>query len=75
MTGILYNNEMLDFSINNNKERYKPPPLNDIQPNKRPLSSMSPTIILNADSHDVVGVIGGSGGSHIPSGMLRVQNV
>lgn len=48
-TGIVLNNEMDDFSIPMNKTSAAvapPAPVNFIRPGKRPLSSMSPTIIL-----------------------------
>lgn len=48
-TGIILNNEMDDFSIPANATADEPPPApaNFIEPGKRPLSSMTPTIILN----------------------------
>ena len=62
-TGFLVNNEMDDFSA-------KPGvpnafgligfAANEIQPYKRPLSSMSPTFILGADRRAVLGTPGGS---------------
>lgn len=47
-TGILLNNEMDDFSIPNSSSANIPPPApaNFIRPLKRPLSSMSPTIVV-----------------------------
>ena len=47
-TGIVLNNEMDDFSIPGNVSAgVRPPaPPNYIRPGKRPLSSMSPTIVL-----------------------------
>ncbi|KAL2332802.1 hypothetical protein Fmac_014015 [Flemingia macrophylla] len=47
-TGIVLNNEMDDFSIPGNFSKDDPPsaPANFIVPGKRPLSSMSPTIVL-----------------------------
>ena len=47
-TGIVLNNEMDDFSIPLNSSKNIPPPAhsNFIRPGKRPLSSMSPTIVL-----------------------------
>lgn len=47
-TGILLNNEMDDFSIPNSSSANVPPPApaNFIRPLKRPLSSMSPTIVV-----------------------------
>lgn len=49
-TGIILNNEMDDFSmpINSSSKDDDPPPApaNFIHPGKRPLSSMTPTIVL-----------------------------
>lgn len=47
-TGIVLNNEMDDFSmpINTTGGATPPPPANFIVPGKRPLSSMTPTIVL-----------------------------
>lgn len=47
-TGIVLNNEMNDFSMPMNVSKDVPPPApaNFIEPGKRPLSSMSPTIAL-----------------------------
>jgi len=46
-TGILVNNEMDDFSAPTeiSPDKLPPAPSNFIQPNKRPLSSMTPLII------------------------------
>ena len=47
-TGIVLNNQMDDFSIPMKPQPDVPPPApaNFIRPGKRPLSSMSPTIVL-----------------------------
>ena len=47
-TGIVLNNEMDDFSTPTEKspEQLPPAPANFIQPGKRPLSSMTPIIVL-----------------------------
>jgi len=46
-TGVIMNNEMNDFSIPGtiNAFGYSPSPANYIVPGKRPLSSISPTIV------------------------------
>lgn len=52
-TGIILNNEMDDFSMPENSSKDVPPPAhsNFIHPGKRPLSSMTPTIILKVTNH------------------------
>ena len=47
-TGIVLNNEMDDFSMPSNSSGNIPPPAppNFVRPGKRPLSSMTPTIVL-----------------------------
>lgn len=48
-TGIVLNNEMDDFSMpvaNSSANASPPAPPNFVSPGKRPLSSMSPTIVL-----------------------------
>lgn len=46
-TGIILNDEMGDFSISTNSSALPAAPANRIAPGKRPLSSMSPTIVLD----------------------------
>ncbi|GER50022.1 gamma-glutamyltranspeptidase family protein, partial [Striga asiatica] len=82
-TGIFLNNQMYDFSIPN-RGTPPPSPANFIQPYKRPLSSMAPTIILKArNSHlkyiplfvygtQVKAVIGAAGGLMIPNAVTEV---
>ncbi|URE00502.1 Gamma-glutamyltranspeptidase [Musa troglodytarum] len=64
-TGILLNNEMDDFSIPYNSSANIPPPApaNFIGPLKRPLSSMSPTIVVK--DGQLKAVMGASGGAMI----------
>ncbi|XP_023744413.1 glutathione hydrolase 3 [Lactuca sativa] len=71
-TGIVLNNEMGDFSVPTeiSPNTLPPSPFNFIQPNKRPLSSMTPIIILKDDQ--LVGVIGGSGGMEIIPAVAQV---
>lgn len=47
-TGIVLNNEMDDFSTPTEitPDKLPPAPTNFIQPNKRPLSSMTPIIVI-----------------------------
>ncbi|XP_040563910.1 glutathione hydrolase 1 proenzyme isoform X2 [Lepeophtheirus salmonis] len=65
-TGIIYNNEMDDFSSPNitNYFGLKPSPNNFIRPKKRPVSSMSPSIFVDHNG-SVVLSIGAAGGSRI----------
>lgn len=81
-TGILLNNEMNDFSANvlvgTNMFGLRPSEANFIKPGKKPLSSMSPTMIFRAaeSGNEKLGkllmVVGGSGGPKIISAVLQV---
>lgn len=72
-TGIIFNNEMDDFSLPGVDSFYGVPPseANFIKPGKRPMSSMTPSVILGADG-DVRLVIGASGGTRITSSVGMV---
>ncbi|GJY13797.1 gamma-glutamyltranspeptidase 1 [Tanacetum coccineum] len=71
-TGIVLNNQMGDFSAPTeiSPDNLPPSPTNFISPNKRPLSSMTPVIIVKGDQ--LVGVIGGSGGIYIIPAVIQV---
>jgi len=72
-TGIVLNNEMDDFSIpgaNSTAGNAPPAPANFIRPFKRPLSSMTPTIVLKGEH--LKAVVGASGGSMIIAGTTEV---
>lgn len=71
-TGIILNNEMGDFSIPTeiSPDQLPPAPSNFIRPQKRPLSSMTPLIILKDEK--LAGVIGGSGGMKIIPAVAQV---
>lgn len=62
-TGVLFNNEMDDFSAKPgepNAYGLVGDTANEIAPGKRPLSSMSPTIVFGPEDVAVVGTPGGS---------------
>lgn len=72
-TGIILNNEMDDFSSKPgvaNQFGVVGKDANAIEPNKRPLSSMTPSILIKND--DVVMVIGTPGGSRIFTSIFQV---
>ena len=70
--GIVLNNEMDDFAIHSeigNVYGLIGNEANSLQPKKRPLSSMSPTIILNGNRAELV--VGGAGGPRIINATLQ----
>ncbi|CAL9191122.1 glutathione hydrolase 3-like isoform X1 [Musa acuminata AAA Group] len=71
-TGILLNNEMDDFSTPTEAtpDHLPPAPANFIEPNKRPLSSMAPIIVLK--DNQLAGVVGASGGLNIIPAVVQV---
>jgi gamma-glutamyltranspeptidase/glutathione hydrolase len=73
-TGILFNNEMDDFVAKPgvpNAFGLVGKESNAVAPGKRPLSSMTPTILLDPEGR-VVMAVGGSGGPFIISSTLQV---
>jgi gamma-glutamyltranspeptidase / glutathione hydrolase len=70
-TGIVLNNEIDDFAIHPSGNVYGlvGNEANSLQPKKRPLSSMTPTIILRGDRPELV--VGGAGGPRIINATLQ----
>jgi gamma-glutamyltranspeptidase / glutathione hydrolase len=62
--GFLLNNELTDFSFAS-KDAEGKPIANRVQPNKRPRSSMSPTLIFDKVTGQVVASVGSPGGALI----------
>ncbi|CAF2748616.1 unnamed protein product [Rotaria sp. Silwood2] len=72
-TGIIYNNEMDDFSIADkiNYHGLSASHNNYIGPGKRPVSSQSPLIIVD-NQGNIRQVLGASGGAKIPTSVAQV---
>lgn len=70
-TGIIFNDEMDDFSIPKPGNTNLPTPANFITPGKSPLSSMTPVLVLD-DNDDVKLILGGAGGYMIPTSVVQV---
>jgi len=73
-TGIIMNDEMADFSVPNasNVFGFIPSPSNYIRPGKRPLSSMSPTIIEHLSNSSLYFMTAAAGGSRIITSIIEV---
>ncbi|XP_071051824.1 glutathione hydrolase 1 proenzyme-like isoform X2 [Onthophagus taurus] len=65
-TGIILNNQMMDFAIPN-RHPWKANPSNYIKPQRQPVSTMCPTIILSSIDNSVRMIVGASGGFKILS--------
>ncbi|KAK5112906.1 hypothetical protein LTR62_003728 [Meristemomyces frigidus] len=72
-TGVILNDEMNDFSIpgSSNAFGYIPSPSNYIRPGKRPLSSITPTIVEHAANGSVYFAVAAAGGSRIITAALQ----
>jgi len=72
-TGILYNNDMNDFSTQDTPSRFgfPPSPTNYIKPGKRPISAMAPFILVDKYGR-VKMVLGCSGGPRIMTASVSV---
>lgn len=76
-TGIMFNNEMDDFSTPGviNNWGVAPSPANFVQPMKKPLSSMAPAILSKTNGQPMM-VAGAAGGSKISTSIfLNIINV
>jgi gamma-glutamyltranspeptidase / glutathione hydrolase len=76
-TNIIYNNQMDDFSAPDSECNSFGLPnysINYVEPNKRPVSSMTPLIALNEDK-TVRLVCGGSGGTRIITSTALVKYI
>ncbi|NDF65389.1 MAG: gamma-glutamyltransferase, partial [Betaproteobacteria bacterium] len=62
--GFLLNNQLTDFSFSP-RDADGRPVANRVQPGKRPRSSMSPTLVFDAQDHRLLAVLGSPGGSLI----------
>ncbi|KAG1686698.1 Glutathione hydrolase 1 proenzyme [Nymphon striatum] len=74
-TGIILNNQMRDFSGIGDKDSLELPesPSNYISPGKRPMSSISPIIMVDPKTENVTAVVGSSGGPAIPTTIAQVM--
>jgi len=73
-TGILMNNQMNNFAYqvgNNALISRSVSPGNSFEPGKRPMSTMTPTMVFN-QANELMLITGSPGGSLIPAAVLRI---
>ncbi|KAK8788924.1 hypothetical protein V5799_021302 [Amblyomma americanum] len=72
-SGVILNNQMDDFSTPGMSNSYdiSPSQPNYIEPRKRPVSSMAPSVVVDSNG-DAVLALGGAGGSKITSSVALV---
>ena len=69
-TGIIFNNLMADFNIPGRHTNFCMLESNLIEPGKRPMSSMAPTIVTSDEGVKLV--LGASGGPRITTTVAQV---
>ncbi|KAN0066428.1 hypothetical protein ACQY0O_000522 [Thecaphora frezii] len=74
--GIILNNEMDDFSSPNSTNFFglAPSAANLIRPGKRPLSSISPLIVEDTESGELILATGSAGGSRIITAVIQLAH-
>ncbi len=73
-TGILMNNQMNNFAYrygDKNEKGRSASTGNKFEPGKKPMSTMTPTMVFNKENKLML-VTGSPGGTHIPAAVLRV---
>lgn len=74
-SGILFNNAMSDFSFKNMENYFNLPNIknvNELKPQKQPMSSMAPLIVSHKATGEVRLVVGAAGGSRIISTLVQI---
>lgn len=74
-SGILFNNALSDFTIENFENYFNLPNIdniNQLKPQKQPMSSMAPLIVTSKATGDVRLVVGAAGGTRIISTLVQI---